>query len=340
MVLDAATFELILTPEAALGIIQKEVAHRRWRKIEVEEIRLVYTPYYLFSFDVKGEANAPPITGKAALNAYTGDISDFIPFLLERPLKKTKTTGEGAEVEETAISPSEAKETAREKIAAQTGLNKEMVAVSAFSKVYIPFFRVWLEVAHHPLKVEVDAFTGTPMGMEGLPEREKSWGEATSETLSKLKSPSGWAELTGKAVSSLSGKGDSHGAAGGAHGGGEHGAEEESGKQKRWLILLGVIAVLVYLLFLRPSTGINCSGEIQDFGTSCVLQGVCDYKSNDDTAPVGEGVQIYVKEDGEKKLDSMANVFFFGTTSVPYNITWKPFGRECRKYGWGYDSIG
>src|SRR3989338_6310434 len=67
MILDAPTFELVLTPEAALGIIQKEVSRKRWAKWEVEDIRLVYTPYWIFSFDVTAEGAQP--SGRVAMNA-------------------------------------------------------------------------------------------------------------------------------------------------------------------------------------------------------------------------------------------------------------------------------
>jgi len=52
MMLDAQAFQTVLTPEAALGIIQKTIAQKGWKKSEVTDIKLVYTPYWLFSFDV------------------------------------------------------------------------------------------------------------------------------------------------------------------------------------------------------------------------------------------------------------------------------------------------
>ncbi|MEK6843760.1 MAG: hypothetical protein AABY04_04680, partial [Candidatus Micrarchaeota archaeon] len=185
MVLDAPTFKLVLTPESALGSVQKELNHKGWKKFEVEEIRLIYAPYYLFSFDVKSEGGSPPVAGKAALNAYSGEISDFVPMVLERPLQKQKNIEEGGEVEDTAISMQEAKQAARDKIAAQTGLKSEMVSVSAFTKYYMPFFRIWLEVGHESMKIDVDALMGAPLGLEAAPERKKTWDEATSETIGK-----------------------------------------------------------------------------------------------------------------------------------------------------------
>ncbi|KKW37671.1 MAG: hypothetical protein UY87_C0087G0010, partial [Candidatus Peribacteria bacterium GW2011_GWC2_54_8] len=87
----------VLSPEAALGIVQKTVLSKGWKQFDVSDVKLVYTPYWVFSFDVlAGESNP---TGKTALNAYTGELNDYVPYLIERPLKKVKETEEGAEAE-------------------------------------------------------------------------------------------------------------------------------------------------------------------------------------------------------------------------------------------------
>lgn len=341
MILDAPTFELVLTPESALGIVQREAAHRGWKKLEVEEIRLIYTPVYLFSFDVKNE-NGPPITGKAALNAYSGEISDFIPILLDRPLKKTKTPQEGADIEDSAISLPEAKTAARDKIAAQTGLKTENVSASAFTKYYIPFFRVWLEIGGAPLKVDVDALMGAALGMENAPERPKTWGEATSESLSKLKSPSGWIELANKAMGKGGGgHGDSHG--GGDHGGGhdEHGGGESAqSKQIRWIILAGVILAMVYFLFYQSPSGVNCKGQITDYKRgNCILEGTCTFSSSKGEIPMGTGVSIVVKKGKEERLDAMNNSAYYGNAVENFQITWDPYDAKCSDFAWTYRKI-
>ncbi|MBI5061550.1 MAG: hypothetical protein HZB67_04525 [Candidatus Aenigmarchaeota archaeon] len=52
MLLDAPALSPVLTPEQALGIIQKSVSGKGWKKYDVAEIKLVYSPYWLFSFDI------------------------------------------------------------------------------------------------------------------------------------------------------------------------------------------------------------------------------------------------------------------------------------------------
>ena len=340
MVLDATTYNLVLTPEAALGMVQKEVTHHGFKKFEVEEVRLVYTPFYLFSFDVKAEGNAPPIAGKAAINAYNGDISDLIPYIIDRPLTKTKTPSEGGEIEETAISLVEAKEATKDKIASQTGLPREKVSVSAFVKVYVPFFRIWLEVMHQPMKVEVDALMGNPLGLEGLPHREKTWGEATSETLDRLKTPQGWVDLTGKLIGSLTG-----GGGGGGHGG-EHGGDHEGmhegggggigGFKPQWLILIAAIALLAYFTFGQQGAKIKCDGQISDFRTGCILKGTCEYVTkNPEDLQAGLMAQVFIKQGRDVMPETYEAVLFEGS-KANFNITWVPLGRKCSEYGWGY----
>src|SRR3989338_3721390 len=124
MLLDAPTFKTVLTPEAALGIIQKTLAARGFKEYDVTDFKLVYTPYYFFSFDVIAESGQSP-SGKTALNAYNGDLNDFVPYLMDRPLKKLKESEDKAEVEPTAISEKEAKDAASAKLASHVGLKKD-----------------------------------------------------------------------------------------------------------------------------------------------------------------------------------------------------------------------
>lgn len=194
MLLDAPSYKTNLTAEAALGIIQKTIHSKGYKEYEVSDFKLVYTPYYYFSFDVLAESGQSP-SGKTALNAYNGDLNDFIPYLMDRPLKKVKETEGKAEVEPTAISEKEAKETAAAKLASHVGLKKDSIHVSAVSKLYIPTYRVWVTVAGDERKVEVDALMGAPTGLDDLPEVTKSFDQSVKTVLEKMKSPQGWMDL-------------------------------------------------------------------------------------------------------------------------------------------------
>jgi len=198
MILDAVALQPVLTPEAALGVLDKELKRKKQLKAEITDVKLVYTPFWLFSFDVAGAgASGPTPSGKTALNAYTGEINDFVPMLLGRPLKKGRSTPEGgveAEIEPTAIDAAEVKEAAKAKVAAQLGVARESVIVSAFTKYYVPFYRVWLDVANDSFEVNVDACLGAPLGAEAIPGAKKSFSEDIAGNLKSVASPGGIAE--------------------------------------------------------------------------------------------------------------------------------------------------
>ncbi|MBI5037070.1 hypothetical protein HZC09_07050 [Candidatus Micrarchaeota archaeon] len=203
MLLDAQTFKTVLTPESALGIIQKVLQKKGYREYDVTDIRLIYTPYYLFSFDVvakEGEGSS----GRTALNAYTGDLNDFVLYLMDRPLKKERNVDDKAEVEPTAVPEKSAREVCAGKLAGHVGLKKDSISIGALSKVYIPVYRVWVQVADDDRKVEVDALVGAPTGLDDLQSRAKDWNASLAEVLEKMKTPKGWGELVGSVGSLFS----------------------------------------------------------------------------------------------------------------------------------------
>ncbi|PIO06345.1 hypothetical protein COT29_01520 [Candidatus Micrarchaeota archaeon CG08_land_8_20_14_0_20_59_11] len=251
MILDALALEAKLTPEAALSIIQKSLAQKGWKKHEVADIKLVYTPFWTFSFDVVTGGQGPTPTGRTALNAFSGDLNDLVPVILDRPIKRSKNAQEGAEVESTNVTQHEAKETAAMKIAAHVGgITKDMIAVSALNKIYVPFYRVWVNVADDTYKIEVDAAMGAPAGLDEIPTRKKGWDEATSETIDKMKSPKGWVELGAQTAGAAAG------------------AAKPGGENTRYLIMGAVILVLLWFVFGRGSAGdVSCALDDNYLGT-------------------------------------------------------------------------
>ncbi len=238
MILDAPAFKPVLTPEAALSVVTQAVMHSGFPKYDVADIQLVYTPYYVFSFDVLAQEGPSP-SGKTALNAYSGDLNDFIPELFERPLKKVSETEGKAEVEKTAISEGEAKEAAAAKLASHVGLKKDAIVISAVKKVYVPTFRIWVDVAGDTRKFEVDALLGVPVGLEQLPQKPPAWNDSVGGVVDKLKTPAGWSELFKSLLS-------------------------PQNPQARY-ILLGVV-IIVLLVFVGMRQGILLGG-----GVTCAL---------------------------------------------------------------------
>lgn len=347
MVLDAPTYKTVVTPEAALGLVQKEIRHKGWKNVEVEDVRLVYTPFYVFGFDVATEGTAP-IGGKAALNAYNGDLDELVPMIIERPLTRQSKPEEGAEVEDTSIPAVEAKGVARDKISVQTAVPRDRVSVSAVSKVYIPYYRVWGSVGHDSFRAHVDALMGSVVGLEAIHERPKTWSESTSQTLGKLKSPSGWAELGGKTIGALSGGGD--------HGGGHGGGHEEHGggggsilqrKEVQWVLLIGIILALTYYVFYaRGASNVSCTGAISTVGNLCVLNANCGFNnpSSDQTYVTGR-LQIFQKGQERTGLGVLIGTLVDakGTSDQwrkDYDTNWTSEGLNCQNdFSWKVGSI-
>ena len=261
MLLDSQTFELVLTPEVALSSVKKDLGSAGYKRIEVEQIRLFYTPFWVFTFDIEGTAQ--PISGKTSINACSGDVSEFVPALFERPLNKTRKTAENveSEVESTAVDKREVERVAQARVAAQVGVKKDQVSVSAFQKIYVPFYRIWLSAEGNPIKAEVDGCLGATFGLEGIPKKQKTMDEVTKDTLNKLKTPSGWADLTSRTVdaasSALTGK---------------SAPIPGLGQGGVWLILIAILFVLLFLGNPFASQGIvSCRLDPQYFKTDLNL---------------------------------------------------------------------
>jgi hypothetical protein len=317
--LDAPAFKPVLTPEAALGIVQKEVQRRGWRKYDVSAIRLVYTPYYTFSFDVLAEGAGQP-SAKAALNASTGELNDFVPFLMERPLERVRESEEKAEVEATSISAPEVRDVAAVKVASTAGVKKESVSISAVSKVYVAAYRVWVNVADDTYKVEIDAALGAPRGLESIPAREKTPGEVTEETLGKMKTPSGWFELLSAVFRTvpevLSGKGP----------GGPVGRLLGT-PAGRVILLVALVLVLAYFAFLQPRTATTCeaaAGYPRVLRGTMWLNGTCEVHNPGGQEEVVT-LAVFAQEDGRETgfRTIVSQAVKGGATSTrPFALSW------------------
>ncbi|MBI2446029.1 hypothetical protein HYV43_06590 [Candidatus Micrarchaeota archaeon] len=328
MMLDAPAFKPVLTPESALGIVAKSLTEQGFPKFDVTDIKLVYTPYYVFSFDVIAQEGQSP-SGKTAINAYNGDLNDFVPVLFERPLKTTKQAEDSAEIESTAISASEAKDAASSKLAAQVGLKKDTIAVTAVRKIYVPAFRIWIDVAGDTHKFEIDALLGVPTGLEALPQKPHTAQDDLRAVLDKMKTPKGWGELFSGLFSS-------------------------GGGPQRFL-LLGVVVLILLILVLsrqgilgggtvsctvaddflgpKPFLGLGKQPLAPEFGANNTLfvQGTCNFVNSGQKA-TNMIANVYAK--AGVRIVALQSVSAIGvppgTTPVekPFELRWQPDGEE------------
>jgi hypothetical protein len=325
MLLDSQAFVFNIQPENALNVIQRAVQSKRWDKYELSEIQPVYTPFYIFTYDINsGEG---PQSGRAALNGNTGELNEYIPMLFEKPIKKINSTPPdmNVEVESTTINASEIKELAANKITGQTGAKKEMITISAISKTYVPFYRVWVEVADNDYKLEVDACLGTPFGMDAIPEREKTWEESTKETIKKMQTPSGIAELAGKTVKEA---------------GGGLGKGKPENKYLIWIVLVVIIIAVAYFYLNQTKGNISCTVSNQFIqsslfglqttikpgaaGNESFLSGSCTLSSSKILQHVL--ANVFVTSNGKRIASYNLNISTVYTTpvTIPFNINFTP----------------
>ncbi len=322
MILDAVALQPVLTPEAALGVLDKELKRKKQLKAEITDVKLVYTPFWLFSFDVAGAgagAQGPAPSGKTALNAYTGEINDFVPMLIGRPLKKGRSTPEGgaeAEIEPTAIDAAEVKEAAKAKVAAQLGVSRDAVIVSAFTKYYVPFYRVWLDVANDSFEINVDACLGAPLGAEAIPGAKKSFSEDIAGNLKSVVSPGGIA------------------------------AAVKNPSKLKYLLLIVVVVLALFLIVSRlggSSSGADCKVSEDFLGRGfmgaqelapleigrgkLLVQGVCSFSNPGTEAQTFNVITRVVRKSGELLATNATMVFELPNTGglkrdLPFELSW------------------
>ena len=325
MLLDAPGFVFNIQPENALSVIQRVVNSKRWDDYELSEIQPVYTPFYVFTYDINTGEGAQ--SGRAALNGNTGELNEYVPMLLDKPIKKINSTPPdmSVDVESTSISLGEVKELAAGKIASQTGGKKEMVTISAISKYYVPFYRVWVDVAGDNYKLEVDGCLGTPFGAEAIPEREKTWEESAKETVKKIQTPAGVIELAGKTVKEVSGG---------------VGSKNSQNKYLIWIILILIIIAAGYFYLNQSKGSISCSVSPQFvqsswFGLQKTLNpgvsgnvsfftGSCTLSSNKLLQHIL--ANVFVTSKGVKIASYNLNVSSISTypLTVPFDINFTP----------------
>ncbi|MEM4221936.1 MAG: hypothetical protein QW097_00695 [archaeon] len=216
MILDAPAAVLSIRMDDVLDLLEETLKERNWKDFEMIDVKLAYYPLYLFNFDVlieqkvQDQVFSQGVSGTIALNAATGELSEEIIDLLEkRPVdfeRDIKSHEMKYEVKQAMFSKEEAKESCKLKLASKYGIGKDNVSISGFRQIYWPFWVVFISLPKKgTFKLLIDGVGGSPFGIAQVPEREKGWLEITQETFEKLKTPSGWAELSKQAISTGAG---------------------------------------------------------------------------------------------------------------------------------------
>ncbi len=208
MILDNPALVLNIRMQDILDILESTLKERNWQHFDVANLKLSYLPYYIFNYDVLVEQKAGEQTysqgfsGTMAMSAVDGKLEPLLTQIMEQqPVDYEKKVSHDLkyELNPPALKPDEAKQTAILKLAAKFGTGKDSIAVTGFRLVYWPVWKVFVTLPNkHIQRILVEGVSGYPLNIEEVPERELTWMEVTQETLEKLRTPKGWAELSGK----------------------------------------------------------------------------------------------------------------------------------------------
>jgi hypothetical protein len=205
MILESPALALNIDVQSLVEIVDKTLKERNWKHYETVDFKLVYTPYYLFNYDVLIEQKEETQTfsqgtsGLMAINAVTGKLEPHLVQIMDsQPVKYDKNTKDdlNPQVDKPAITMQELPDTCKIKMAGQFGVGKESLAVSGFRLTYWPVWRVFVSLPEGIQKMEVEGVNGYTLNIEEVPEREKGWLEVTADTFEKMKTPAGLMELT------------------------------------------------------------------------------------------------------------------------------------------------
>ena len=217
MLLNKPSFPISFTLEDTVAFIEDLIKSRGWTDFEVADIKLLYTPYWVFNYSafqetVREETKSKIVSdineGRLAMNAVTGEFNEEVPELLNTyTLERIRKPEEGYQFEiiQPIIEEDKVKSLAPLKLAQKMQLGKENVVISGLTLAFVPIWTVNVFVAEGVFRLEINAVTGESSGEEEVPEREKGWLEVTQQTLEELKEPGAWLRYSGEIIGSTSG---------------------------------------------------------------------------------------------------------------------------------------
>lgn len=204
MILDAPALQLRYTLKDILGIVERILKERHWRKFDIESTSLVYVPNWFFNFDIYQEVQGQSQTysSQMALDAVTGKLNPLIIQVMDNiPTKREREPRHGIDCDVLApsVKKEEVKDIAAIKVAGETGVPKAAVTISGVNLVYVPYWQVWVRLPTGTKRIDLDAISGSPSFISDVPERERGQIEITMEMLQELTTPAGWIDYSKKA---------------------------------------------------------------------------------------------------------------------------------------------
>jgi len=207
MKLKESSFPLSFSLQQATDFIKDVVEEKNWQDFEVIEVKIIFIPYYFFSYEVffeeENKVVSEAVSGKIALNGKTGELDESISFSDSDELTdKIEDLDDNIPFEELKFELNEKIEViAQIKTAEHLKAAKDNVIIHSIQKVLYPVWIIDFGVEDQTFQFTVSGVDGTVISEEEIPERELGFWEITSETLNELKSPSNWINYTTSVVS-------------------------------------------------------------------------------------------------------------------------------------------
>ncbi len=257
MFLEKATFPVALVLSEAQEKVAALLAQKGWKNYYFSSSKLVYVPFWFFSYDIFSEASGKPehlSSGKKALNAFSKEFNETLGSMDHTSSARETQASTGYEVEvlKPMLSGKEAKDFILLKIASLEKTPKQNVMLSGLEMLYIPFFHISVSLDEETKTVMLNALSGEILSGQEIPERRPKSSEVFAEAISDFSTLQGWQNFFSETISGLSGSPE----------------KEQHGKNKQdagtnapanlfgvnpAVIALAVIAIIVVLWFFYAS---------------------------------------------------------------------------------------
>ena len=207
MKLKEKSFPLHFSLNETTDFIKSTLEEKNWLEFEVIEVKLVFIPYYFFSFDAFYEEEGKKIVsetvnGKLALNGKTAELEEIEAPEETELTQKIEGIPENIPFEELKFEFTEKIESiAQIKTAAHLKTAKDNVLIHSLKKVLFPVWIIDFSVEENTFQFQLSGIDGEVISEQEIPERKLGFWEITSETLNELKNPSSWVNYTTSIIS-------------------------------------------------------------------------------------------------------------------------------------------
>ncbi|MFH1664442.1 MAG: hypothetical protein ABH986_06620 [archaeon] len=207
MKLKEKSFPLSFSLQETTEFIKTTLEEKNWFDFEVIEVKIVFVPYYFFSFEAFFEDTnnnvSETVNGKMALDAMNSSLDESIAVPEETELvEKIDELPDNIPFEELKFELNEKVESIVQiKVAEHLKAKKSNVIIHSLKKVLYPVWIIDFSVEEQTFQFRISGVDGSVISEEEIPEKELGFWEITAETLHDLQSPSSWINYTTSVVS-------------------------------------------------------------------------------------------------------------------------------------------